>query len=95
MFVAALIAAFGDRIWLRPPLGRFDGSFDGNSEAGKALNATSGERAMRVFRSASSASSSSDVLPPSIEPQAVKLSNQLGRAILVERIEIHSAPRST
>jgi hypothetical protein len=49
MFVAALIAAFGDRIWLRPPLGRFDGSFDGNSEAGRALSATSAERRCEPF----------------------------------------------
>jgi hypothetical protein len=49
MFVAALIAAFGDRIWLRPPLGRFHGSLGGNSEAGKALGATSSERRCEPF----------------------------------------------
>jgi hypothetical protein len=49
MFVAALIAAFGDRIGVRPPLGRFDGSFDRNSEAGRAPSATSGERRWEPF----------------------------------------------
>ena len=48
MFVAALIAAFGDRIRLRPPLGRFNDPFDGNSEAGR-LSATSYERRREPF----------------------------------------------
>jgi hypothetical protein len=49
MFVAALIAAFGDRIWLRAPLGRFNGPLDGNSEAGRVLSATSYERRCEPF----------------------------------------------